>query len=150
MTRALRSGNIVKSLLKAWNIIAESGLKDTICPSEALENGFSMLSSLASGLESYSFRVVRPASVEFSASDWKMDLQKELDCVKNSACSSSNLNMHNSITAGVTDSTIKQWVHMVCGLWTPGTRCPNANTMSAFDVSGAFRPKANVVSTSDT
>ncbi|PSS11185.1 Histone-lysine N-methyltransferase [Actinidia chinensis var. chinensis] len=145
MTLALRSGNIVKSLLKAWNIIAESGPKDTICPSEVLENGFSMLSSLASGLESYSFRVIRPVSVELSASDWKMDLQKELDCVKNSACSSSNLNMHNSITAGVTDSTIKQWVHMVCGLWTPGTRCPNVNTMSAFDVSGAFRPKANVV-----
>ncbi|XP_057511455.1 uncharacterized protein LOC130793670 isoform X2 [Actinidia eriantha] len=145
MTLALRSGNIVKSLLKAWNIIAESVPKDTICPSEVLENGFSMLSSLASGLESYSFRVIRPVSVELSASDWKMDLQKELDCVKNSACSSSNLNMHNSITAGVTDSTIKQWVHMVCGLWTPGTRCPNVNTMSAFDVSGAFRPKANVV-----
>ncbi|GFZ08330.1 hypothetical protein Acr_20g0001380 [Actinidia rufa] len=145
MTRALRSDNIVKSLLKAWNIVAEPRPKDTICPSEVLEDGFSMLSPLASVLESYSFRVIRPVSVEPSAGDWKVDLQKELDCVKNSACSSSNFNMHNSIIAGVLDSTIKQWVHMICGLWTPGTRCPNVNTMSAFDVSGAFHPKANVV-----
>ncbi|KAF5176336.1 hypothetical protein FRX31_034076 [Thalictrum thalictroides] len=30
------------------------------------------------------------------------------------------LQVHNSITAGVVDLTIKHWVHMVCGLWTPG------------------------------
>jgi len=36
---------------------------------------------------------------------------------------------------------------MVCGLWTPGTRCPNVDTMSAFDVSGVSRPRADVVST---
>jgi hypothetical protein len=39
-----------------------------------------------------------------------------------------------------------QWVHMVCGLWTPGTKCPNATTMSAFDVSGASPAKRNTVS----
>jgi hypothetical protein len=39
-----------------------------------------------------------------------------------------------------------QWVHMVCGLWTPGTKCPNATTMSAFDVSGASPGKRNTVS----
>ncbi|KAK5817469.1 hypothetical protein PVK06_022393 [Gossypium arboreum] len=33
---------------------------------------------------------------------------------------------------------------MVCGLWTPGTRCPNVNTMSAFDVPGVSRGKENV------
>ncbi|KAM2024470.1 hypothetical protein ACFX1X_017492 [Malus domestica] len=52
--------------------------------------------------------------------------------------------VHNSITAGLLDSATKQWVHMVCGLWTPGTRCPNVDTMSAFDVSGAH-PRADVV-----
>ncbi|MBA0821066.1 hypothetical protein Goarm_017945 [Gossypium armourianum] len=36
------------------------------------------------------------------------------------------------------------WVHVVCGLWTPGTRCPNVNTMSAFDVSGVSRGRENV------
>ncbi|KAJ1407786.1 Jas TPL-binding domain [Sesbania bispinosa] len=54
--------------------------------------------------------------------------------------------VHNSITAGVLDTTIKQWVHMVCGLWTPGTRCPNVDTMSAFDVSEVSRPRADVMS----
>lgn len=58
---------------------------------------------------------------------------------------SSKLTICNSITEGAIDSTIKQWVHMVCGLWTPGTRCPNVDTMSAFDVSGASRPTLNVV-----
>lgn len=60
---------------------------------------------------------------------------------------SSKLTICNSITEGAIDSTIKQWVHMVCGLWTPGTRCPNVDTMSAFDVSGASRPTLNVVRT---
>ncbi|KAL6844941.1 hypothetical protein ACP4OV_025600 [Aristida adscensionis] len=36
-----------------------------------------------------------------------------------------------------------QWVHMVCGLWTPGTKCPNATTMSTFDISGASPAKRN-------
>lgn len=49
----------------------------------------------------------------------------------------------NSVTAGVFDSSVKQWVHMVCGLWTPGTRCPNVDTMSTFDVSGASHPQGN-------
>ncbi|KAF5178695.1 Splicing factor 3b subunit [Thalictrum thalictroides] len=30
---------------------------------------------------------------------------------------------------------------MVCGLWTSGTRCPNVDAMSAFDVSGVSHPK---------
>ncbi|CAA7408044.1 unnamed protein product [Spirodela intermedia] len=46
--------------------------------------------------------------------------------------------VHNSVTAGARDPTITQWVHVVCGLWTPGTRCPNVATMSAFDVSGVL------------
>uniref|UniRef100_A0A1D1XRD8 Histone-lysine N-methyltransferase ATX2 n=1 Tax=Anthurium amnicola TaxID=1678845 RepID=A0A1D1XRD8_9ARAE len=46
--------------------------------------------------------------------------------------------VHNSITAGALDPTVTQWVHVVCGLWTPGTRCPNVDTMSAFDVSGVL------------
>ncbi|KAL6985222.1 hypothetical protein U1Q18_018600 [Sarracenia purpurea var. burkii] len=144
MTRALRSCSIVKSLLQAWNIVTESGPKGTVSP-EVLEDRLGMLDSSISGIESYSFPVIRPVPIEpSSAFVWKMDLQKPLNLVKNSACSS-NLNVHNSITAGFIDSSIKQWVHMVCGLWTPGTRCPNVDTMSAFDVSGASCPKANVV-----
>nr|XP_043611348.1 uncharacterized protein LOC122582981 [Erigeron canadensis] len=65
--------------------------------------------------------------------------------VKNSPYPINESVMLNSVTLGVFDSTVKQWVHMVCGLWTPGTRCPNVDTMNAFDVSGAFCPKGNVV-----
>uniref|UniRef100_A0A5B7B2P3 Uncharacterized protein n=1 Tax=Davidia involucrata TaxID=16924 RepID=A0A5B7B2P3_DAVIN len=144
MTRALQSRNIVKSLLKAWNIVTESRPKNTISPYEALVDQLSITTS-NSGLENNSFPVMRHVNVESSSTAvGKMDPQKQLDSVKNSSYSSSNLKVDNSITAGVLDSTVKQWVHMVCGLWTPGTRCPNVDTMSAFDVSGAC-PKGNVV-----
>ncbi|KAI7993840.1 Histone-lysine N-methyltransferase trr [Camellia lanceoleosa] len=144
MTRALYSRNIVKSLLKAWNIVTESGPKDVISLSEVLEDRLSMLSTSTSGHETDSFPVIRPVPIQPCAV-LKMDLQKQLDSVKSSPHSSSNLKVNNSITAGVLDSTVKQWVHMVCGLWTPGTRCPNVDTMSAFDVSGASCPKANAI-----
>ncbi|XP_052190109.1 uncharacterized protein LOC127799890 isoform X2 [Diospyros lotus] len=135
MTRALRSHNIVKSLLKAWNISTDSGPKDTVSASEDLGVRFRMLSSSTSGFENDLFPVIRSVPMQSSAPVWKVDLLKGFESVK----------VQNSITAGVLDSTVKQWVHMVCGLWTPGTRCPNVDTMSAFDVSGASRPKGNVV-----
>lgn len=53
--------------------------------------------------------------------------------------------VHNSVIAGLFDRTVRQWVHMVCGIWTPGTRCPNVDTMSAFDVSAVPHPKAHMI-----
>ncbi|GJN34602.1 hypothetical protein PR202_gb23280 [Eleusine coracana subsp. coracana] len=50
---------------------------------------------------------------------------------------------HNSCLRGRRNL---QWVHVVCGLWTPGTKCPNATTMGTFDVSGALPAKRNTVS----
>ncbi|XAR69410.1 hypothetical protein NMG60_11000976 [Bertholletia excelsa] len=145
MTRALQSENIVKSLLKAWNIIVEPGSKNTTFPSEALEDGFNMLSSPDSKCENGSLSVIKHVPIQSSSVVVStMDMCKQLDSRKKSPCFS-NLKFHNSIAAGLLDSTVKQWVHMVCGLWTPGTRCPNVNTMSAFDVSGAFCPDANTV-----
>ncbi|XP_078173942.1 uncharacterized protein LOC144567629 isoform X3 [Carex rostrata] len=38
------------------------------------------------------------------------------------------------------------WVHMVCGLWTPSTRCPNVNTMASFDLSGTPSRKNSICS----
>ncbi|XP_059640382.1 uncharacterized protein LOC132282660 isoform X2 [Cornus florida] len=145
MTRALRSHNIVKSLLKAWNVVTESGPENSISPSEALEDQLSKLSS-SSIHDSDSFHFIRPVRIESSSTAaWKIDPQKRLESVKDSSRSSGKLKVDNNITAGVLDSTVQQWVHMVCGLWTPGTRCPNVDTMSAFDVSGAACPKVNVV-----
>ncbi|CAK9146456.1 unnamed protein product [Ilex paraguariensis] len=145
MTRALRSRNIVKSLLKAWNFVTESVPKNPTSHYEAVEGELNMLTSSRSGLENDTFPVIRPTHMESSpATVWKVDLPKPWDSEQNSYRSPSNSVLHNSITAGVLDPTVKQWVHMVCGLWTPETRCPNVDTMSAFDVSGA-RPKAYVV-----
>ncbi|KAL8167851.1 hypothetical protein V2J09_009350 [Rumex salicifolius] len=103
MTRALKSDNVVKSLLKAWSVTTESGTNKKLACSVAFHG-----------------------DMEFSRI-------------------STRSMAHNSITAGLSDPTVKQWVHMVCGLWTPGTRCPNVDTMSSFDVSGVSQSKANTV-----
>lgn len=140
MTQAFRSRNLVKSLLKAWSIESESHPQNPGF-SKSLESSFNMLSSTKSVRESDPFPIIRPAHIESpSVALWNTDLSVDITCATPSLC--------NSITAGFLDSTVKQWVHMVCGLWTPGTRCPNVDTMSAFDVSGAYRPKQDVVRTS--
>ncbi|XP_031279661.1 uncharacterized protein LOC116138078 isoform X3 [Pistacia vera] len=141
MTQALRSRTIVKSLLKAWNIETECRPKNAVSSDEIVEDDLNVMRSPEAILEGNNFPVLRPVNIEPSSTAlWKVDSPSQLDNIQNSSCC-----VHNSITAGVLDSTVKQWVHMVCGLWTPGTRCPNVDTMSAFDVSGASRPKANVV-----
>lgn len=145
MTRALRSRTVVKSILKAWNCEADCRHKNMISSAESLKNVQTALYSSGSGLDGNLFSVLQPENIKSSAiAVRKMDLQKQLDVEQDSPCAS-NIKVHNSITVGVLDSTVKQWVHMVCGLWTPGTRCPNVETMSAFDVSGASSPRANVV-----
>lgn len=146
MTRALRSRTIVKGILKAWNIGTVCRHR-RICSAESLQNESNVLHSSGSELERNLYPVLQPVNIKSSAIDVrKMEIKKQLDVRQDSVCCVSNLKLHNSITAGVLDSTVKQWVHMVCGLWTPGTRCPNVDTMTAFDVSGASHPKPNVVS----
>ncbi|RRT63822.1 hypothetical protein B296_00011550 [Ensete ventricosum] len=76
----------------------------------------------------------------------KLDMQMQTNFTESKICMMEKFQTHNSITAGVLDPSTKQWVHMVCGLWTPGTRCPNVDTMSTFDVSGASPAKKNIVS----
>lgn len=147
MTHALRCRTIVKGLLKAWNIETESRHKNAVSSADIMEDDLNMFHSSGSMLESSTVPALRPVNIEPSmTAAWKVDLQNRFDIVQKSSFSAGNLKVHNSITAGELDSTVKQWVHMVCGLWTPGTRCPNVDTMSAFDVSGASHPKANVVS----
>lgn len=116
MTRAVQSSNIVKSLLNTWNVVTES--QENQVDIDAPTNTICvhiMASSVADSM------------------------------VKSSSYPGKGKMVINSVTAGFFDSTVKQWVHMVCGLWTPGTRCPNVDTMSAFDVSDARSPKGNVV-----
>lgn len=42
---------------------------------------------------------------------------------------------NNTVRSIMHDAGAKQWAHMVCTLWMPGTRCLNMGTMGAFDVS---------------
>ncbi|GLT76145.1 hypothetical protein SLA2020_478210 [Shorea laevis] len=144
MTQALRSRTIVKTLLKAWNIEAECRTKNTPSVKTMLDR--ESLPHSSSAVLDHSYCISRHGNIESSGSAvWKMDLQNKLDAIHNSSCCASKLKVHNSITAGVLDSNVKQWVHMICGLWTPGTRCPNVDTMSAFDVSDVSRPRENEV-----
>ncbi|KAG8656831.1 hypothetical protein MANES_03G012400v8 [Manihot esculenta] len=145
MTRALRSCTIVKSLLKIWNLDTGCRHKNAISSAETMQDKSNLFYSSEYATENSSYPVLRPLKIEPSTSTiCNMDVHKQLDILQNSLCCISHLKVHNSITAGVLNSTVKQWVHVVCGLWTPGTRCPNVDTMSAFDVSGASCPRANV------
>ncbi len=54
--------------------------------------------------------------------------------------------LENTVTAAARDSAVKQWAHMVCTLWMPGTRCLNFETMGVFDVSGVTVSNRKMVS----
>ena len=53
---------------------------------------------------------------------------------------------NNTIRSMVKDAGAKQWAHMVCTLWMPGTRCLNMGTMGVFDVSGVTASRRKAVS----
>lgn len=142
MTKAVKSQNIVKSLLKAWNI---GSFVKTVCSSEKMK-----------GESAGSFFVIEASkhghsgSVTAARSAFSEALL-EASVSLNSASQTSGgmpkgFQIHNSIIAGALDPSVTQWVHMVCGLWTPGTRCPNVDTMNTFDVSGASVHRKNTVS----
>jgi hypothetical protein len=52
----------------------------------------------------------------------------------------------NTVGSIVKDAGAKQWAHMVCTLWMPGTRCLNMGTMGVFDVSGVTASRRKAVS----
>ncbi|KAH1094100.1 hypothetical protein AAZX31_14G109900 [Glycine max] len=139
MTRAIMSHTIVKSLLKVWNG-EKDGMPKNTTSHEVFEKEIDAFLSSKDGQEVDQESVLKPKIVDTST-----DLMKVTNHIQHTPTSVSNFKVHNSITEAVLDPTVKQWIHMVCGLWTPGTRCPNVDTMSAFDVSGVSRPRADVV-----
>lgn len=146
MTQALRSQTIVKSILRAWNIETESGPKNELCSVKTLQKDSTGLHCSGYGHEeNSSFSVFRPENGQQATALSKRGMSYKVDVVVNSPLVS-KIKVQNSITVGLVDSATKQWVHMVCGLWTPETRCPNVDTMSAFDVSGVPLPAADMVS----
>ncbi|KAM3259735.1 hypothetical protein ACQJBY_051173 [Aegilops geniculata] len=71
----------------------------------------------------------------------RVDKQRSVDNAheENTVSSSWTANHNSSLLVPQTS----RWVHVVCGLWTPGTKCPNPTTMSAFDLSGALPAKSD-------
>lgn len=135
MTRAVRSNNTVKGLLNAWTVSAVS---------KTWKEDLGVFRATSVGEVSSVGEACKPgAKISFFCSkNATLDTNKKTE----GRALTCHFNVENTITAGALDSTVKQWVHMVCGLWTPGTRCPNVNTMSAFDVSGASPCTKDVVS----
>ncbi|KAL5698441.1 hypothetical protein ACHQM5_029475 [Ranunculus cassubicifolius] len=142
MTLAVKSRNVVKSLLEAWSNTSESKDKTFSPLSETSKDELRLLDASGTGYEVESDSVIKPVTEQYLTAKLNSDSQ---DKIHVQTMDHSTLKVHNSITAGAADPTIKQWVHMVCGLWTAGTRCPNVDTMSAFDVSGVSCPLNSVV-----
>ncbi|MED6110151.1 hypothetical protein PIB30_040306 [Stylosanthes scabra] len=141
MTRAIQNRTVVKSLLKAWSIENRGMSKHTTTP-EIFEKERDVFDSTKYDLKFDQTCGLKSVNDENSRSD---QLKVEMSTNQMQNVPYNIFKVHNSITAGVHDTSVKQWIHMVCGLWTPGTRCPNVNTMSAFDVSGVTRPREDVV-----
>lgn len=127
MTRALKTKNILKSLLK--------GLMTT----ERLEN-YVVEHNLFCASKSTSFEHLSATGLRNPVDSAHGDSIMNAENITSNSWTSVK---HSSSLLG---PRTMQWVHMVCGLWTPGTKCPNATTMSAFDVSGASPAKRNTVS----
>ncbi|PKA62451.1 Histone-lysine N-methyltransferase ATX2 [Apostasia shenzhenica] len=144
MTRALKCTNIVRSLLKAWKIATGYNSQKPVKKFGAADyqdRGPSLLESeynfsLAVGLVSSE---VNPDTAVNMIKHCQESIAQEPYSFPN------KIQVFNSVIAGALDPSVMQWVHVVCGLWTPGTRCPNVNTMSSFDVSGASPSKKNNV-----
>lgn len=145
MTRAIRSRTNVESLLQVWNI-EKDGMPKHTTSHEVFEKDIDGYHSSKSGLEVGKECVSGPENIEASIAD-PLKVEMSTNHIQHTLYSVSNFKVHNSITEGVHDTNVKQWIHIVCGLWTPGTRCPNVDTMSAFDVSDVSLPMADVVST---
>ncbi|KAM7275643.1 hypothetical protein ACFE04_017509 [Oxalis oulophora] len=129
MSQASRSRAIAKTLLEAWNLKSKKNI-----------------SSLSSALNG-SLSVVKPINMEepLNVGEIEMDEQNLEGSTLSCPCDIGNLKMPNSITAGMFNPTVKQWVHVVCGLWTPTTTCPNVATMKSFDVLKVISPGSDVV-----
>jgi hypothetical protein len=122
MTRAKKSEALMKSLRQAWQ--EENDNKEIISCELNISNP-------SSSNESHECGGKDTKSNENVQNMFKKDehIQEEDEpCKKEGLCV-------NSVLDAVDDPTVTQWVHVVCALWMPGTRCMNVRTMAGFDVS---------------
>uniref|UniRef100_A0A0D3H9X4 Histone-lysine N-methyltransferase n=1 Tax=Oryza barthii TaxID=65489 RepID=A0A0D3H9X4_9ORYZ len=135
MTRALKAQNILKSLLRGIatakrsdKYVYSSGNVNSECTSKL--HGEYVRHDSFHGHRSRSFNAISSFGIkEASIGSARGDIISKLW----------TSNRNSSLLGPRT----RQWVHVVCGLWTPGTKCPNTITMSAFDISGASPAKRN-------
>ncbi|XP_020579340.1 uncharacterized protein LOC110023995 isoform X2 [Phalaenopsis equestris] len=150
MTRALRSTNIARSLLKVWKVTVGSTSRKIVFPHENMKDEVLNESSIEAEEAEYDEYSFLPPfgsrSIEACSEDAAdIDEGNRKSTIQETYCSAENVNLNNSIIRGACDSSVTQWVHVVCGLWTPGTRCPNVDTMNAFDVFGVSIASKNIV-----
>ncbi|XP_044390126.1 uncharacterized protein [Triticum aestivum] len=116
MTRALNAQKILTSLRKGLRVTSQADKHVKHDPSYA---------SRSTSLENIS----------------RVDKQTLVDTAHEENTISSSWTVNHSSSLLVPQ--MLRWVHVVCGLWTPGTKCPNPTTMSAFDLSGALPAKSD-------
>ncbi|MCO5562255.1 hypothetical protein L7F22_015880 [Adiantum nelumboides] len=115
MTRAKKCGALAKGLVHAWR--GEDAKIGVTC-NTAARNVFDQDPNLGS---QHSGSKIQDSAMKDGGSRVS---QEELKVAR------------NIVADGIEDPTVTQWVHVVCALWMPGTRCINVETMAAFDVSG--------------
>lgn len=148
MTRAVKCQAIVRSILKAWKFEASSKfVKSDILTEDAGDEDICTSSNdktpLCNENHSNNFDMAIDIAIPSKVLS-TTDIPNITTATERNELQTFS-GVQNSIISGVFDPSIAQWVHMVCGLWTPGTRCPNVDTMSTFDVSGALISKKNSV-----
>ncbi|VAI35841.1 unnamed protein product [Triticum turgidum subsp. durum] len=116
MTRALNAQKILTSLRKGLRVTSQADKHVKHDPSYV---------SRSTSLENIS----------------RVDKQRLVDTAHEENTLSSSWTVNHSSSLLVPQ--MLRWVHVVCGLWTPGTKCPNPTTMSAFDLSGALPAKSD-------
>uniref|UniRef100_A0A0E0M4E6 Histone-lysine N-methyltransferase n=1 Tax=Oryza punctata TaxID=4537 RepID=A0A0E0M4E6_ORYPU len=133
MTRALKAQNILKTLLRGVattkrsdKYVYSSGNLNSECTSKL--HGEYVRHDSFHGPRSRSFNAISSFGIK----------EASIGSARGNTMSKSWTSSRNSSLLG---PRTRQWVHVVCGLWTPGTKCPNTITMSAFDVSGASPAK---------
>eukprot|EP00252_Welwitschia_mirabilis_P023897 TRINITY_DN6884_c0_g1_i2.p1 TRINITY_DN6884_c0_g1~~TRINITY_DN6884_c0_g1_i2.p1 ORF type:complete len:1259 (+),score=261.81 TRINITY_DN6884_c0_g1_i2:407-3778(+) len=156
MTRATRTNNVVKSLLQIWKSkrgenkgILHGDIK-CLCQKSKLVNEVGMDNYQGHEQRKKEIQVsgLKTSRFPFESSNNEIVINNSLEtykdrtlCQEEKVASNSMFIVDNTITAAVNDPGVTQWVHMVCGLWTPGTKCVNVTTMGVFDVSGATVPR---------
>lgn len=154
MARAQKAVGFLKGLVKVWQEKVKSkeradiGSPDSV---EFLEIGMLVDHSLADHRHFLEKHELSSCTVRGKGTSEPSEFDPSYrGCMQRlgKLVSTENLMACNTVSSGLLDSTVVQWVHMVCALWMPGTRCLNFGTMGVFDVSGVSQARRKLVKAS--